>query len=88
MKLKYRFEVVDVGEELIAVPVGEDAEKIHGVLKLNKAGKEIADLLQEDTTEEQIIAILSSRYNNDKNIIETYVRNAVESFRNANLIEE
>ena len=50
MRLKYHFEFTDVENEIIAVPVGEGANDIHGVLKLNPTGKEIMELvyLEED----------------------------------------
>ena len=36
MKLKYTFEAVDMGDEIIFVPVGDKASEVHGVLKLSK----------------------------------------------------
>ncbi|MBR0463696.1 MAG: PqqD family protein [Clostridia bacterium] len=88
MKLKYSFETVDMGEEIISVPVGEGVEKIHGILKHNKEGQEILEQLEEDTTEEQIVDVLASKYENDRETLAAYVHRTVETLRNAGLIEE
>lgn len=88
MKMKCTFEAVDMGSEVIAVPVGNGADQVHGVLKLNKAGLEIVDMLGKDTTTEEIISKLTSKYKNDADTIAKYVRDIVELLRNNNLIEE
>ena len=88
MKLKFTFEMVDMGEEIICVPVGEGAAQVHGVLKLNKEGQEILELLKEETNEETIVAALAAKYENERNILTGYVRSIVENLRNAGLIAE
>ena len=88
MKLKFTFEMVDMGEETICVSVGEGAAQVHGVLKLNKEGQEILELLKEETNEETIVAALAAKYENERNILTGYVRSIVENLRNAGLIAE
>ena len=62
MKLKDDFTVMDMGDEFAAVPVGEDAAKFHGMLKLNKESAEILNLLKEDTEPETIHKYLKDKY--------------------------
>ena len=62
MKLKYNFTVMDMGDEFAAVPVGDDAAKFHGMLKLNEASADILELLKEDTTPETIHKHLKEKY--------------------------
>lgn len=88
MKMKCTFEPVDMGSEIIAVPVGNGADQAHGVLKLNKTGLEIVDMLGKDTTIEEIVSKLTSKYNNDADTIVKYVQDIVELLRSNNLIEE
>ncbi len=88
MKLKYYFESVDMGDENVFVPVGDNANELHGVLKLNSSGKEIVSFLENDTTEENIVSILSEKYGNEHETLATYVHNAIECLRKAGLIEE
>ena len=88
MKLKFSFEDVNMGDEFVSVPVGEGTKEIHGVLKMNNAGKEILDLLREETTTEKIIAVLSSKYENDKETIIKYVNQTVATLRKAGVLSE
>ncbi|QUC68199.1 PqqD family protein [Aristaeella hokkaidonensis] len=88
MKMKCAFEAVDMGSEVIAVPVGNGADQVHGVLKLNKTGLEIIQILEKDTTIEEIISQLTSKYDNNEDTIAEYVRDIVELLRSNNLIEE
>lgn len=88
MKMKCNFEAVDMGSEVIAVPVGDGADQVHGVLKLNETGLEIIEMLQKDTTIEEIISKLTSKYENDADTIEKYVQDIVELLRSNELIDE
>ena len=88
MKLRYVFENVDMGNEIISVPVGDGANNVHGVNKLNKEGKEILELLKEDITEQQIVKKLTEKYENDSATLEKWVSNVIKTLRAANLLEE
>ena len=88
MKLKYRFEIVDMGDETVFVPVGKNAKEVHGVLKLNSSGKEIVSLLVNDTTEESIVNMLTEKYGNEHEELVSYVHNTIAYLRKAGLIEE
>ena len=65
MKLKYRFENVEMDDEIVCVPVGNGANSVQGVLKTNHEGKEVLDLLQEETTEEAVVNALHTKYSNE-----------------------
>lgn len=73
MKLKYDFEVVDMGEEKIAVPVGNGANNLRGVIKLNDEGYEIFKLLLDGKNESEIISAICNKYDNDVETIRGYV---------------
>jgi len=62
MKLKYDFVISDMGDELVAVPVGDGAAKFHGMLRLNQSAAEILELLKEETTPEAVHKTLMERY--------------------------
>lgn len=87
MKLKYTFENIDMGEEIIAIPVGKNAEQVHGVLKLNREGLEIIKLLENDVTEQEIINLLASKYEIDSETLKIYVRKAVKVMQAEGLVE-
>ncbi len=88
MKLKYSFETIDMPDEIVAVPTGENAESLRGVVKLNKEGLEIFELLKEETTEEKIVDILDAKYQNDRETLAGYVHATVEALRKNGLIED
>lgn len=88
MKLKYTFEAVDMGDEIICVPVGEGAAEVQGVLKLNREGREILDLLKEETTEEAIVSVLAAKYENDRAILADYVRDVLDRLHDAGLLAD
>ena len=86
MKLITDFEIVDMIDENIAVPVGTGSEKIHGVLKLNKSGAEILDCLTKGMTEGEIVETLSQKYDNDYASLENDVHDIIESLKTAGLL--
>ena len=77
MKLRVNMEFVDMGTEIIAVPVGKNAEKIRGVLRLNEPAKEILELLENETTVEDTLDMLCSKYENDRTELNRYIMNLV-----------
>ena len=88
MKLKYTFESVEMGDEYIYVPVDMANNQMHGVIKLNKSGLEIAELLKEQTTEEGIIEALAAKYDNSREALTSYVQKVLNVFRDAGAIED
>ena len=75
MKLKYDFTIMDMGDEFAAVPVGDDAAKFHGMLKLNALSAEILELLKQETTPEAVHKYLKDKYpeSTDEEIAHTLV---------------
>ena len=76
MKLKYQFECMNLDDRVVAVPVGEDAQKFQGVVRLNESAAEIFDLFREETTEEAVAAELKKRHG-DSSEIPGFVHEAV-----------
>lgn len=63
MKLRYKFAITNMGgDEYAAVSVGEDANKFHGMLKLNAVSADILGQLQEETTPEKVFEYLKEKY--------------------------
>lgn len=73
MKAKYSFEIMDLDDGLVAVPVGDGAEQFHGVLKVNESGVAILKLLENETTEENIVKSLLKEYAGKEEEIAGYV---------------
>ena len=88
MQLKCLFDMVTMDDEIIAVPVGNGAEEIHGVLKVNKEGQEILELLKNQTNENQIVDDLMEKYSNNRHELVSYVHNFIDMLREYGLIKE
>lgn len=87
MKLKYTFESIDIGDEIVLVPVGENADKVKGIVKVNSEGLEIVELLKGDITKNQIVEILSQKYENDRYTLSEWVNTVIDKLLAADLIE-
>ena len=88
MKSKYVFEKMELDGEIVAVPVGEDAAEFHAVLNVNEEAMRILELLQEETTEENIIAQLLKEYEGEKEEIAPLVSAYISQLRQEGLLEE
>ena len=87
MKAKYHFEMMELDDGLVAVPVGDGAEKFHGVLKVNETAASILKLLAADTTEKEIVNALLQEYSGQKEQIEEYVHAFVEKMKSEGIVE-
>ena len=66
MKLKYEFIIRELGDRYVAVAVGENAEEFSALVKMNKSGKIMMEMLKEDTTEDKMVAQLMEKYEEPK----------------------
>ena len=87
MKTKYLFEIMDLDDEMIAVPVGKGAENFHGVIKVNETAATILKLLEQETTEEAVLDSLMEQYSGDRIEIADYVHDYIEKLRKEGLVE-
>ena len=88
MKLKYKFEIVEVGDDITAVPVGDGADAMHGVLQLNDAGADIMRLLENDTTEPAIVGAIYEMYDVEKQELTGQVHDFIETLKKDGIITE
>lgn len=66
MRLKSSFELMELDDHVIAVPVGENSNAFHGIIKLNDSAAYIFNLLKDDITEEEIVESLKKEYDAPK----------------------
>ena len=88
MKSKYVFEKMELDGEIVAVPVGERAAELHAVINVNEEAMRILELLQEETSEESIIAQLLKEYMGEKEEIAPLVSTYISQLREEGLLEE
>lgn len=66
MKLKCALENIELDDELIAVPVGDGADKLRAMLRINETASDILVLLKQETTEEDVVREMLKIYNTDE----------------------
>ena len=87
MKLKYEFETVEIDNEIMAVPVGDNTENLHAMLRLNETAAAILALLKEETTEQKVIDAILSEYEGDPDEIAASVRDYLQTLRDNGVLE-
>ena len=87
MKIKYSFESVDMGDEIILVPVGNSAKEVHGVVRANEAGNKIMQFLMQGMDEEGVVNSLAKEYENDRETLAGYVRSVIRVLQDNHFIE-
>ena len=87
MRIITDFETIDLDDDIIAVPVGNNASSIDGLLRVNSEGKEILDLLRVERTEEEIVSILASKYDTPISTISGFVHSSLSTLSDYGIIE-
>ena len=62
LKIKDGFIVREILDSYMAVPVGERTREVHGVIALNETGAFLWRMLEEDTSEDKLIASMVKEY--------------------------
>ncbi len=56
------FEIVDIADEHVAVPVGEEAKSFHGVVALSGAAAFLLKKLETPKSQEELLTLLTQEY--------------------------
>ena len=81
MKIKQGFIVRRVGEENIAVPVGEKGTNFRGMIKLNETGGFLWNFFLKEQSEEEAVAALLGEYEVSREEAERDVERFAEILR-------
>lgn len=88
MRLKYHFEQMELDDRVIAVPVGDHVSDFRGVIKMNETATRILELLENDTSEEEIVGVLEGEYDSSKEQVRADIHEFVSELRTRGLLEE
>ena len=80
MHLKYKFEIMDLGDQFIAIPINNNSGEFQGVIKINETASFILELLADDTTEDRIADAIMLKYDAPRDLIVSDVRSCIEAF--------
>lgn len=86
MRLKYQFEIMELNDQIIAVPIGEEASQFKGVVQLNETGAAIFRFLEEGLTEEQIVEALFREYDCPREQLASDVNKILTGFVDKGLV--
>ena len=86
MKLKKEFIIHNTGRESMLVPTGKAG--FAGLVKGNKTLGVILNLLEKETTEEEIITAMKTRFNASEEVITRDVKKALAELRDIGAIDE
>lgn len=88
MRLKEGFILHSIGDEHMAVATGEAAKGFNGIVRNNETASYVFELLQNDTTEEEIVAAMCKRYDADETRIRNDVHKLLEQIKEAGFLHE
>lgn len=89
MKLKYRFVIRDVAGQFVAVAVGTDNAKFNGMVKLNKTGAFLMELLNTRSySREELISAMLDRYEVEEACARENLEEFLQILREGQLLEE
>ena len=88
MRLKEGFILHSVGDEHMAVAPGEAGKGVNGIVRNNETAAYIFELLQEETTEDAIVAAMCERYEAEEERIRADVQKLLGKMREAGFLYE
>lgn len=86
MRAKYKFEMMKLDDRFVAVPIGAEAQTFQGVIKLNETSADILELLNEETTEKELVDALEIKYEAPRSLLEADVKKCLDEFRERDII--
>lgn len=69
-KLKDGFIIREIGNQIMAVPVGKQTSEIHGMIALSESGKLLWERLQTGASVEELAVVLLENYDVEKEVAE------------------
>ena len=88
MRIVSGFHVREVLDEVVAVPTGEAAQRLFGIVSLNEVSKFLFEKLNSEQTEETLVTALLEEFEVDQGTAETDVKEFLTYLREFNLIVE
>lgn len=89
MRIKDNFIFQNVADEYIVVPVGDQADQLNGIIKLNSAGAYLWNLLADkERSYEELIDSLIGKFKIERVLAETDVNRFVDQLKRLHCIDE
>lgn len=88
MILKSDYILRNIADEHIVVPLCEESDRLHGVIKLSSSGAFLWEQLQTEQTEDTLVAALLNQYDVDEPTARTAVAAFLASLREIGCLTE
>ena len=88
MKLQGEFVIRKVLDDVVAIPVGETALKVGGMILLNEVSLVIWNCLEQETTEEAILTAVTDAFEVSCEEAKADIAEFLEHLRSARLLQE
>jgi hypothetical protein len=87
MKIKSGYLLREVAGQFIVVPVGNQAISFNGIITLNKSGKVIWEVMQKETSVEEIAQALKEVFEVSDEVANKDVTTFLETLKKHSLVE-
>jgi hypothetical protein len=87
MKIKSGYLLREVAGQFIVVPVGNQAISFNGIITLNKSGKVIWEVMQKETSVEEIVQALKEVFEVSDEVANKDVTTFLETLKKHSLVE-
>ncbi|MBQ2943499.1 MAG: PqqD family protein [Ruminococcus sp.] len=87
MKIKENFMLRKVADSYVVVPVGSAVASFNGMINLNEAGAFLWQLLENDTTEAEVVKNMLEHYDVSEELAKTDVEKFIAQLRDAELLD-
>ena len=88
MKIAPGFEVVNIANDYLLVPLGEQMDKFNGTVILNEVSAFILNQLKAELTKEELVRLLMNEYDVSLETAQADVDKAVEQMKEIGIIHE
>ncbi len=88
MKIKSGFEIVNVADDYMLVPVGDQMEQFSGTVVLNEVSAFLLGLMKNDISKEELIKALTAEYDVDEDTARADVDKTLEKMIEIGIIYE
>lgn len=88
MRIISGFHIRTIVDEIIAVPTGEAAKKMSGIVSLNPVSKFLFEELRNEHTEQSLVSALMNEYEVDQTTAEADIREFLDYLRSFHLLME
>lgn len=82
------FEIVEISGEYMAIPLGETARSIKGIVGLNDASAFLLRKMETHRTEQELVHMLCSEFNVDESTAQRDVHSFVDKMQSIGVILE